>query len=130
MILVMCWQTTGSSIQEWIWDFSVFHANHLSIDNPVFAAYFSALLVLCWKISCSLGGDNGTRIYIMGPGRCCRTSERRISSWASRALGATWHSWARVLGVLELLGTSPHVLLFPSLGEASGRSLALHAGFR
>ena len=45
-------------------------------------------------------------------------------------LGATWRSLARVLGVLELLGTSPHVLLYPSSGVASGRPLALNAGFR
>ena len=37
---------------------------------------------------------------------------------------------ARILGVLDILGTSLHVLLYPALGEASGRPLALHTDFR
>ena len=44
-------------------------------------------------------------------------------------LEAIWHSLARVLGVLELLGTSLRVLLYPVSGEASGRPLALHSDF-
>ena len=37
---------------------------------------------------------------------------------------------ASVQGVLELLGTSPHILLSPLSSEASGQPLALHAGPR
>ena len=42
-------------------------------------------------------------------------------------LEATWCSLARVLGVLELLGTSLRVLLYPVSGEASGRPPVLHS---